>query len=204
METHMQTDSTTTYDREEEQDILFGVINRFIGYFTRQAVPATINDTTTEYPFVAMDTRQAYEQIRLARDFLQKKRPESNLRFIDIGCGIGNIMLLAEMMGFSVFGIEKDTPSFETAKDLIGAEHVSQEDIWQFDHLDKYDLIYYFRPFCEKDTQLRFEKRIEDRIKPGSALIANRKMGESIDSDSRFMRLSVDWPVWYKLTPDGF
>lgn len=189
----------TPYDREEEQDILFGVINRFIGYFTRQAVPATINDTTKEYPFVAMDTRQAYEQILLARSFLQKKHPGSEFRFIDIGCGIGNIMLLAEMAGFSIFGIEKDTPSFETARSLVGAEYVSQEDIWNFNKLGDYDLIYYFRPFCEKITQLRFERHIEDQIKPGSVLIANRKMDDTIDSDKRFKRLSAELPVWYKI-----
>ena len=188
----------TPYNREEEQDILFGVINRFIGYFTRKAVPATVNDITREYPFVAMDTRQAYEQLLLARDFLHDKHPGSDLRFIDIGCGIGNIMLLAEMMGFSIFGIEKDTPSFETAIHLVGAEHVSQEDIWKFNNLGKYDLVYYFRPFCEKTSQLRFEKRIENQMKPGSVLIANRKMDETIDSDRRFRRLSTDLPVWYK------
>ncbi len=125
-----QMNDTTPNEREEEQDILFGVINRFIGYFTRQAVPKTINDTTCEYPFVAMDTRQAYEQIRLARGVLEKIEDGiSKKKFIDIGCGIGNILLLAELMEFEVFGIEKDTASFSIAQNLVGEECVSQEDI---------------------------------------------------------------------------
>lgn len=191
-------------EREEEQDILFGVINRFIGYFTRQAVPQTINDTTYEYPFVAMDTRQAYEQIRLARDFLDKERGDGgSRRFIDIGCGIGNILLLAEMMDFEVFGIEKDTASLTTAKSLLGEQCVSQEDIWSFDAIKDYDVVYYFRPFCEKNLQLKFEQHVEDSIKPGSILIANRKMSEQIDADERFLRLDPAWPVWYKKTETG-
>lgn len=188
----------TVTEREEEQDILFGVINRFIGYFTRQAVPQTINDTTCEYPFVAMDTRQAYEQIRLARDFLEKENREGSRKFIDIGCGIGNILLLAEMMDFEVFGIEKDTASLSIARELVGDDCVRQEDIWSFEAIREYDVVYYFRPFSEKSRQLKFEQHIEDSIKPGAILIANRKMSDRIDTDPRFLRLDPAWPVWLK------
>jgi len=184
-------------DRDEERDILFGVINRFIGYFTRQAVPNTSNDTTSEYPFVAMDTRQAYEQIRLARQSLLKSGTlDRSPTFIDIGCGIGNIMLLAELMEFTVFGIEKDLGSLQIARSLVGRSAVSEEDIWNFTRLDEFDVVYYFRPFCEKSRQLAFEQRIEDSLKPGAILIANRKMSHAIDKDPRYQRLSMQWPVW--------
>ncbi len=59
-------------------------------------------------------------------------------------------------------------------------------------------MVYYFRPFSEKSLQLKFEKHIEDSIKPGSILIANRKMGEQIDEDERFLHLDPAWPVWQK------
>ena len=184
-------------EREEEQDILFGVINRFIGYFTRQAVANTSNDTAREYPFVAMDTRQAYEQIRLAHRHLQEQNPPPRtLKFIDIGCGIGNILLIAELMEFEVFGIEKDMGSLAIARSLVGERSVSREDLWNFTKLDEFDVVYYFRPFCEKSHQLKFEQRIEDSIKPGAILIANRKMSSDIDADHRYQRLSPHWPVW--------
>ncbi len=188
-----------TTEREEEQDILFGVINRFIGYFTRQAVPNTSNDITSEYPFVAMDTRQAYEQIRLARHYLLKSRPQQlPLRFLDIGCGIGNILLLAELMDFEVFGIEKDTGSLSIACSLVGEESVGREDIWNYTKIGEFDVVYYFRPFCEKKRQLLFEQRIEDSLKPGAILIANRKMSNNINEDHRYRRVSERWPVWYR------
>ena len=186
--------------RQEEQDILFGVINRFIGYFTRTAVPHTTNDTTSEYPFVAMDTRQAYEQIRIAKHHLLKTRNgDQPLSFIDVGCGIGNILLLAECMDFTIFGIEKDSGSIGIARDLVGESFVSQEDIWHFRRLSDFDVVYYFRPFCEKFSQLKFEKLIEDSVKPGGVLIANRKMDTAIDGDKRYRRLSQQWPVWSRL-----
>ena len=186
-------------EREEEQDILFGVINRFIGYFTRQAVPKTSNDITSEYPFVAMDTRQAYEQIRLARRCLLKNRSHQlPLSFLDIGCGIGNILLLAELMDFEVFGIEKDSASLSIARGLVGEKSVSRQDIGNYNKIGEFDVVYYFRPFCEKTRQLAFERRIEDSLKPGAILIANRKMSNSINEDPRYRQVSAQWPVWQR------
>lgn len=190
-----------TDDRELEQDILFGVINRFIGYFTRQAVPATTNDTAREYPFVAMDTRQAYRQLRLAARLLSPAAATGDgFRLIDIGCGIGNILLLGEAMGFSVFGIEKDRASLAIVRELLEPQCIGETDIWSFDGLADFDVIYYFRPFCEKGLQQEFERLIEDGIKPGAVLIANRKMDSSIDEDPRFHRPDPRWPVWRRQT----
>ena len=186
--------------RQEEQDILFGVINRFIGYFTRYTVPLTTNDTTSEYPFVAMDTRQAYEQIQIAKKHLEGVHSaDQPLSFIDVGCGIGNILLLAELMEFKVFGIEKDVVSLDIASGLVGETSVSSEDIWDFERFESFDVIYYFRPFCEKELQTKFELRIENNLKPGGVLIANRKMDETIDRDERFERLSSEYSIWFRV-----
>jgi len=186
-------------EREEELDVFFGTINRFIGYFTRDSQRRSGNDTTKEYPFVAMDTRQAYAQLKLARDYFREQgRFKPGLSFIDIGCGIGNVMLMAELMDFSVYGIEKDQVPFEIAAKLLGDELVAQDDIWDFRRFNEFDLIYYFRPFSDKKLQTRFEKLVEDELKPGAILIANRKMGTEIDDDPRFTRLTERWPVWVK------
>lgn len=186
-------------EREEELDVFFGTINRYIGYFSRDSQRRTKNDASEEYPFVAMDTRQAYEQLKLAKEYLiQEGRFRPDLRFIDIGCGIGNVMLLAELMEFEVFGIEKDEVPFQTACQLLGEDLVAQYDIWDFDRYHEFDLIYYFRPFPGRETQTRFEKMVEDELKPGGILIANRKMGDEIDEDPRFTRLTERWPVWVK------
>lgn len=186
-------------DREEELDVFFGIINRYIGYFTRDSIKETKNDTTCEYPSVPMDTRQAYEQILLAKNTLEDQqlwRP--GLTFLDIGCGIGNIMLLAELLDFTIRGIEKDEYPFMIAKKLLGEEVVAQTDIWDFTGYAEFDVIYYFRPFSEKVLQTKFEAMIEDKLKVGGILIANRKMAMTIDQDQRFNRLNKFLPVWQK------
>lgn len=187
-------------EREEELDVFFGIINRFIGYFTRDAIRASANDTSNEYPFVPMDTRQAYAQISLARDLLRReKKMRPGVSFIDVGCGIGNILLMAEVMDFTVFGIEKDEYPYKIARKLMGEESVAQDDIWAFKRFNDFDVIYYFRPFSEKMQQVAFEHMIEEQLKPGGILIANRKMDMEIDNNPHFRRLEEHWPVWQKI-----
>ncbi len=189
--------SISPAELQDERDILFGIINRFTGYFTRDSQRESHNDVETEYPFVPMDPRQVYAQIKLVRDYLQKDNANGNKRFIDIGCGIGNVLLVAELMDFDVWGIEKDEFPFKVAEKLIGSQ-VSQADIWQYDDYHTFKVIYYLRPFHDGIMQRKFERFIEDQLQPGGILIANRKMSTEIDTDKRFRRLADDLPIWLK------
>jgi SAM-dependent methyltransferase len=183
--------------QEDERDILFGIISRFIGYFTMDSQRESKNDAGSEYPFVPMDPRQVYAQLKFVRDYLGRRAESAApCRFIDIGCGIGNILLIAEQMDFEVWGIEKDEFPFRVAAKLIGPERVSQTDIWQYDNYATFKVIYYFRPFHDGVLQRHFERLIEDQLQPGGILIANRKMSTAIDTDSRFSRLSDTMPIW--------
>ena len=189
-------DSTT--DHEDEKDILFGIINRFIGYFTRDSQRESTNNDEIEYPFVPMDSRQMIAQIRVARATLQSHTSDYDANtFIDIGCGIGNVLLAAEQMDFRVFGIEKDPFPCKVAQKLFGKNQVVMEDIWEFTEYNTFDVIYYFRPFHDGNTQKRFELYIENELKPGGILIANRKMSQAINHDGRFYHLHPDLPVWH-------
>lgn len=194
--------NTQTHLAEEESDILFGIINRFIGYFTLDSQKESQNDDSKEYPFVPMDTRQVFRQIQMAKRHLEcKKDGPHNSTFLDIGCGIGNILLFAEQMGLDVYGFEKDEYPCKIALKLFGKERVCQDDIWNYELYHNFDIIYYFRPFHDGPTQKKFEHYIEDQLKPGGILIANRKMSEKITSDPRFTRLDADLPIWEKKIP---
>ncbi len=186
----------------EEHDIFFNVINRFVGFYSRDAAKETRNDTDCEYPFVAMDTRQIFAQLRFVSDFLGIDRDEPSApmpRFLDVGCGIGNVLLIAEQFGFEVYGIEKDDYSFPIAAKLIGEDRIAQADIWKYGNFGEHEVIYYYRPFSGRVQQLRFEKLIEDSMKIGALLIANHKNSDAIEQDRRFERLSPSLPIWRKI-----
>ena len=185
---------------ELERDILFGVINRYVGYFTHSSVQASCNDTRCEYPFVPMPLRLVYDQLRAVRRRLRERDGEGGPlpSFLDIGCGIGNIMLLAEQMEFDVHGVEKDEYPCRIARKFFGEERVELEDIWEYGRYHAFDVLYYFRPFSRREQQLRFEAMVEERLRPGAILIANHRMGDTADRDPRFVRLDPDLPVWEK------
>jgi len=186
----------------EENDIFFNVINRFVGFHSRDAVRNTGNDTECEYPFVAMDTRQVFAQLDFAARYLgldPDAAPEHPTRFLDVGCGIGNVLLFAEQFGFETYGIEKDEYPFQIAAKLIGEDRIAQADIWSYDGYGEYEVIYYYRPFSGREQQLRFERLIEDTMKAGGILIANHKNSAAIDLDKRFEKLSPSLPIWRKI-----
>ena len=187
---------------QEEQDIYLGIINRFVGLHSREAMRATRNEAGREYPFVAMDPRQVYAQLRFVGRHLElvpeQLQVQKSPRLLDVGCGIGNVLLFAEQFGFEVYGIEKDEYPFQIACRLFGKERVRQADIWSYDQYGNFDVIYYFRPFSDREPQRRFERLIEDQLRPGGILIANHKSGDAIEHDPRFERLASHLPVWQK------
>lgn len=190
---------------EQERDIFFNIINRYIGFYTREAHRATKNDTSCEYPFVAMDTRQVFEQISFVKDVLTGNKtpvlPEGKqFSFMDVGCGTGNILLIAEQFGFDVWGIEKDEYPFSIAQRLIGEEKIFQEDIRNYKKYAEMDVIYYFCPFSAGDEQRKFEQYIENEMKAGAVLIANQKKSDELENDGRFMRLHNHYQIWQKMT----
>ncbi len=183
-----------------ERDYLLGVINRFIGLFSRRIQHLTRNETSTEYPFVAMDTRQVFDELLLVSDYCENvmNRSPSSMKFIDVGCGFGNVMLFAEQFGFSVYGLEKDEASLEIARDLFEPCQLVQEDLRTFTRYSEFDIVYYFCPLT--DGEREFECFLEDEIAPQTILIANYKRSKEIYSDTRFKRLSRDLPVWIKVS----
>ena len=188
-------------DATPDCDLFFNIINRFVGLFTSESNRTTQNDLGREYPFVAMDTRQVYTQLCFAKKYLglpDEPGDAPRPTLLDIGCGIGNVLLFAEQLDFEVYGIEKDPYPCSIARRLFGEERVGQHDIWSYDRYADFDVLYYFRPFSDREPQRRFEAMIEDRLKPGGLLIANHKNSDDIDRDPRFVRLSPPLPIWAK------
>jgi SAM-dependent methyltransferase len=189
-------------DFEEERDLLMGIINRYLGFHTLEAQRETRNDTSLEYPFVPMDTRQVIEQVRCVARYLLEHRPSDLAAhtFLDIGCGTGNVLVVAEQGGFEVFGLEKDEHPCRVAQKFFGAERVVQADIWNYPDYHKFDVIYYFCPFANNELQRRFELFIEETMQPGAILVANQKRSDAIVVDQRFRRIHPLYQIWEKLS----
>lgn len=108
--------------------------------------------------------------------------------FLDCGCGVGNIALLAHFIGFDAYGIEYDKATLKRGKKLfeqfgIHPAKLFQGDILEYEGYHKYDLLYGFCPMIDPTKEHDFELKVMLEMKKG-ALIAglpvysNQKIGK--------------------------
>ena len=100
-------------------------------------------------------------------------------KFIDIGCGIGNIIMLAAGLGYDATGLEYDSKIFETAKHISKQQithkysyKIIKGDMRKFKHYSKYDVLYYYQPIFDCSEMRKFSTELAKKVKPGTYIIA--------------------------------
>lgn len=144
------------------------------------------------YKFIPFHSRRAVRQILKAVEVVKEKnnKKQTDVYFLDAGCGIGNVVLLAKSCGIlHSFGLELDEKTLDVAnllsKSFRGNE-IIKGDIMEFKRYGMFDIVYYFRPMKDPRKQEEFEKIVEDGLKVGGVIIANWKYDQSIRDDKRF------------------
>ena len=94
--------------------------------------------------------------------------------FLDIGCGIGTKVMLADVL-FDAHGLELSEEYLKVAK-LIGCRNVWQEDAMEYENYGDYDILYFYCPFRDEFSQVKFEKFIYSQMKSGAILIPMHTM----------------------------
>lgn len=126
-------------------------------------------------------------------DYLTK-RVNGDLSFLDAGCGIGNMLLIAYSIGFtSVNGVEFDKKTITIARRLIkhtvyNGHHckIIKADLTKYDKYGNYDVIYYFQPMHPKHMY-KFLDLLKQDMKIGAIVIANGV--DTFQGDKRFKRI---------------
>ena len=118
-------------------------------------------------------------------------------KFLDIGCGIGNMVILANLIGFTSDGLEYDPKIYKIAKHL--EQHRStifRGDMREFEQYHEYDVLYYYRPIVATREMTEFSHKLAKSMKPGAYIISN---GDS-DGFSRSKDFEFDENVraWHK------
>lgn len=132
---------------------------------------------------------------------------DHTIRLLDVGCGTGNIMLIAQLLfkhkfefdkdgkerriGLYTYGIEHDKRLGELAQTLrIGTVYM-QDALTYRDYKD-YDIIHYYRPIKETKLMTKLERKIEKEAKVGAVIIARYKADYTIDKNPSFRQLNGD------------
>jgi hypothetical protein len=153
-----------------------------------------------------LDSANTVDHIRTAKAHIHKKKG-GPLKFLDCGCGIGNIMILAYATGgFSkTDGIEYDLSTWRVAKDLAPpSSKVFRGDLIEFKHYADYDVIYYYEPISDPVKRNIFLKKVMDDAKVGAVIIAHGGGGR-LQKSKKFGKVRRDGrsgsyhPIWEKI-----
>jgi len=113
------------------------------------------------------------------------KYPET---FLDVGCGYGNIMALANFNGFKVSGIEIDKRLIDIGKTLWGKGFkFYNENAFKFKKYKDFDVIYYYCPMRDVEKEKELEEIIERKMKKGAYLIPCLKQSFKIVNKKNFV-----------------
>lgn len=159
------------------------------------------------HPFIPYsDSAKTIDHIRVAKAHILKKK-SGPLRFLDCGCGIGNIMILAYATGgfFRTDGVEYDLSTWRVAKDLAPPmSKVFRGDLIEFKHYADYDIIYFYEPICDQRKRRIFLKKVMDDARIGAVIIAHGG-GASLSGSKKFKKVRRDsrngsyYPMWEKV-----
>jgi SAM-dependent methyltransferase len=162
------------------------------------------------YPFIPMSIGAAMQTFEHLEKHLKKEKRwcghnTNDAKFLDAGCGIGNVLLLASIYQLAnrYHGIEYFEDTANRARTWLGINNprrknlpskfsIIQDDILTFKDYGAYDIIYFYCPMLEPRLQIRFEERLEDEMQVGAILIPRMKRGVMIREDYRFELLSFD------------
>lgn len=194
------------------------MFRRIASYFEKEKYKREnrTGETETGYHFIPLHDREVFHRLYSTRMLIKELRkagewPNDYVRFIDAGCGPGNIMLLAQdvRMGNKawlleyVHGIELDKKGAEIARLFTASDapakrapyrndHVVYNgDILTFKYYKHYNVVYYYCPIKFLPLQVLFEERLEDEVMPGTLILANLKQSRVIGKDPRFESVGI-------------
>ncbi len=160
------------------------------------------------YPFIPLETRYLFYQLKYLKSYLFNEPRWSGYqnnrsKFLDAGCGCGNVILMANMHLLCSYqhGIEFFPETADKAENWLGTHRYKNEvqfkiirkDIMKFRGYKDYDVIYFYCPFDDNRLQITFEERLENSMKVGAVLIANLKKGGRIRNDKRLERIDTGY-----------
>jgi SAM-dependent methyltransferase len=160
------------------------------------------------YGFIPKGPEAVIIALIKAMDLLKKHKPEARnkhiaYKFLDAGCGAGNIMLLANCLGFDVWGIERDEDTIKLARKLFHRSNkpghgIIKANIVSYKDYGEYDVVYYYQPMHGKKMDI-FVNALFNQMKVGAIVLAFGG-GSQIMTDKRFKQHKAQYVYIYRKT----
>ncbi len=127
------------------------------------------------------------------------------ISFLDVGCGIGTKVVLAEgsLRYARCYGLEFDPAYVAVAKTLIPyrPDAIIQADALKYDGYGIFDIIYMYRPLCNRELQEKLEVWVCNQAKPGAVIVC-AACGCAAERTGLLDRVSGTHEVWVRNSKD--
>jgi len=185
--------------------------------YRKKGSPKQQRNKDGSYEFIPHNTTDNVRTFTMLKERLKKEKKWSShkhggpTKFLDAGCGIGNVMLTAQACGLAqtVHGLELFDDTIEQARAFLGLTEDHKNDSWSdgrsytmfkvfkrdimtFKLYNRYDIIYFYCPFCNSEMQRELEEHIENSMKIGAVLIRRRRKKPGLSTDPRFKQLEME------------
>ena len=146
------------------------------------------------YRYIPAPIDFIYDSLKL----INEKEPIKGKRFLDVGCGIGNVCGIAVQFGCVAEGIELNPVLNNVSKELFPEIIVHNMNISEFNTYSDYDIIFYFLPYQIDELEEEMIKKIENSVKIGTYIIVEIEENK----DDRFISIplnNVNNKIWQKI-----
>jgi len=203
----------------EKQKIISGILSDTIQHYNYYfqtklgcIAPDWKKSNAKHYCFIPSRASSALYYIMFARSYLSTKaslltRAPRYYKFLDCGCGIGNIIIIAAKVGFDATGLEYEADTFALAKDILVSEYIGDSgcpspkvikgNILHFRHYKDYDVIYYYAPIKDRKLEKQFVKKLIADAKVGALIIAYGG-DDGLRDDSRLIHIEDRLGIYEK------
>jgi SAM-dependent methyltransferase len=173
--------------------IMSDICNIFINFIAAQTKCGRgydLKDGTSCFGFIPSgNLASILNQLRKIRNQLHKETGRFP-KFIDIGCGIGNITLIANAANYKTTGLEYDSKICKVARNLCKRTNIEiiEGDMRTFKNYHEYDVLYFYQPMKAYKDMLVFTVELTKQMKPGAYIICNG-LSEAFEDSKDFYRV---------------
>lgn len=183
--------------KTEFNEIAVRTLSRAFNYFQNHAFyqvrvsngnkRSNVQKRYDSYDFIPNSVHLVLEKLIYARHYLRtEKNRIIRPTFLDAGCGVGNILMLASSADFDAYGLEFDKKTVEYARKVNPLwRRIKVRNILFYKEYSKFDVIYYYCPLVG-EKEKKFERCVCNQMKVGGILLP---FGGQRGIDDRFKRI---------------
>lgn len=147
------------------QDVTLGALAHTIDALERAWFPAVLPEHPEFYEYQSTPVDTFVVALAQARELAQGDS------YLEVGCGIGTKLVIAQHFGFEVHGIEARAQYAATAAFLCPEAKIEVADARYYDAYNAFDVIFCYRPIISEEGQAALDRRICEQAKDGAVLL---------------------------------